>query len=747
MAVALDAKARHALTACRILRSVGAFGLMLLALKIFSTCALGMSVRLMVEMLQTYREGNLVAFLIGAVGTVLMQSPAQAILIAGQMVASSQIDAQIGIILTIGTSIGATIAPLLLAAMPRQWLHLTRAVWGISAYQILKLMACGSCALLLVPAEILSRGKLLGFTSTLVDSMASIHLTYIDPSSWVVQPVADRVVRIQEWRLKAYILGPPAVLPATGVSCITGDLHELAAAGNGCTYSCLPEPVQRAWHALNPGYYSQLNICANALNSTVCDGDHSSCLLSSTTFWKLNVEDERILEEGGVISGLICSLVFLYMASRLFQMADLRCLGRCRIVLEKALTIPGPLASFGIMLFSLLLMHDSTSIVCILTPLCGIGYLPPAKMMYLCIAAEIGSALALIAASTGELPYSKGIIQLGWVWLLCSILTMFFTALPCVRRVALHSGLMCAAAVNEYSLVYFVLLLSLPLALAGTFALLSLWDASSVFTICILLVVLPILVSTAAWCFWRSEWLLPFDVREKVREQCESALEDTASTRPVTEASPAVSPSFLPMSPTVIVHPPEPASALSAETHRAERTPSPTNSSIPNLEMISEDEGARFHGPRIPTPMPVMPVVPRSNRPSLGSDSSISSFDVRRNLAQHGDFSPFPYDVTTMPGGPSSCQRTPARPELPDIDPEPRHLSEGAGHAGHGSYSGEDLEAVTDSQGTRQPESRYAISASPEQERTTWSSSLQVLTSRLRMTSTPLSSKGSEESC
>ena len=65
--------------------------------------------------------------------------------------------------------------------------------------------------------------------------MASIHLTYIDPSSWVVQPVADRVVRIQEWRLKAYILGPPAVLPATGVSCITGDLHELAAAGNGCT--------------------------------------------------------------------------------------------------------------------------------------------------------------------------------------------------------------------------------------------------------------------------------------------------------------------------------------------------------------------------------------------------------------------------------------------------------------------------------------------------------------------------------
>ena len=35
-----------------------------------------------------------------------MQSPARAILIAGQMVASSQIDAQIGIILTIGTSIG-----------------------------------------------------------------------------------------------------------------------------------------------------------------------------------------------------------------------------------------------------------------------------------------------------------------------------------------------------------------------------------------------------------------------------------------------------------------------------------------------------------------------------------------------------------------------------------------------------------------------------------------------------------------
>ena len=42
------------------------------------------------------------------VGAVLMQSPAQAILIAGQMVASTQIDAQIGIILTIGTSIGGS---------------------------------------------------------------------------------------------------------------------------------------------------------------------------------------------------------------------------------------------------------------------------------------------------------------------------------------------------------------------------------------------------------------------------------------------------------------------------------------------------------------------------------------------------------------------------------------------------------------------------------------------------------------
>ena len=130
------------------------------------------------------------------------------------------------------------------------------------------------------------------------------------------------------------------------------------------------------------------------------------------------MENERILQEGGVVSGLICSLVFLYLASWLFQMADLRSMGRCRIVLEKALTVPGPLASFGIMLFALLLMHDSTSITCILTPLCGMGYLPAAKMVYLCIAAEIGSALALIASETAELPYSKGCpgFSLWFLW-------------------------------------------------------------------------------------------------------------------------------------------------------------------------------------------------------------------------------------------------------------------------------------------------------------------------------------------
>ena len=215
-------------------------------------------------------------------------------------------------------------------------------------------------------------------------------------------------MRIQEWRLKAYILGPPAVLPATGVSCITGDMHELAAAGKGCTYSCLPPPVQDAWQALNPGYYSQLNVCANALNSTVCGGNHESCLLSSTTFWRLNVEDERMLEEGGVLSGFICSLVFLFIASRLFQMADLRSMGRCRFVLQKALTVPGPLASFGLMLFSLLLMHQSASVVCVLTPLCGMGYLPPGKMLLDC-----DNQLVVVCSNSFRSSYVQDIVGSG----------------------------------------------------------------------------------------------------------------------------------------------------------------------------------------------------------------------------------------------------------------------------------------------------------------------------------------------
>ena len=119
-----------------------------------------------------------------------------------------------------------------------------------------------------------------------------------------------------------------------------------------------------------------------------------------------------------------------------------------------------------------------------------------------------------------------------------------------------------------------------------------------------------------------------------------------------------------------------------------------------------------------------------TNRSDLINSGAESDDQIARNLAQHGDFSPFPYDVTTMPGpclsqkcsaivaacslhfakaivtesltwslkrthffmheretreseranpptrdtespsfytggGPSSCQRTPARPELP----------------------------------------------------------------------------------
>lgn len=104
---------------------------------------------------------------------------------------------------------------------------------------------------------------------------------------------------------------------------------------------------------------------------------------------------------------------------------------------------------------------------------------------------------------------------MAWVQLFCSILAVLLTALPCVRRLACHCGLLCATASHEFLIFLVVWAAGIPAVLAGMFAVSLLWDSSPSFTVCILLVVLPLVMATVIWCCLRSEWLLPIDVREQ----------------------------------------------------------------------------------------------------------------------------------------------------------------------------------------------------------------------------------------
>ena len=602
-------QARNALSACRGLRVVGSSLLFLLSIAILKRCFLGLSIKAIVQMLRANRDGNVVAFLIGALSTVLLQSSSRSLYIAGEMVSSEQLDMQTGRLFAIGTSIGASALPVIVAMMAGCRLHLTRAVWGIASFQILKLFSLGACAILVVPAEILSHGQLLAFTGSMAESMGPFHFDYVNPATWVVEPVLNFLVKINQWRLKAYISGPPIELSAESTGCVD------------CTYSCLSDRLYHIWHSLNAESVESLD-CGNL----DCQNGFQ-CVGNAGNFWSIDV-DARIMEVGGVLTGLICGCLFLYTACQ-FLLRDLAesaaaGRGRCLMLLEKAAAVPGALASFGVMIFTLLLMHDSVSVTCVVTPLCGFGLLPPGKFMCWAMAAQVGSSLAAIAYGATELPFSKGTVQLAWVQLFCSILAILLTTLPFVRRLALHCGLMCATACHEFLILTSFCVFGIAGVLAGIFALTVLWDSSPSFTMCILLVVLPLLISATIWICLRSDWLLPIEVREEVREECMSA-----SRTP----RPGASPTFL--------QSPDPRSPPSARTQPV-KSPSPATSPlspVPHLEIIEEGENRRTHspetcertiGPKITASLPVMPVVPRSSRPSGGSDSTNGSVDARR---------------------------------------------------------------------------------------------------------------------
>lgn len=758
MASVLDAKARNALSACRGLRVLASSLLFLLSIAVLQRCFMGLSVKAVVQMLSANRDGNVVAFLIGTLSTVLLQSASQSLYIAGEMVSSDQLNVQSGILFAIGTSIGVSALPVMVAMMAGCRLHLTRAVWGIASFQVLKLLSLGACALLLVPAEILSHGHMLGFTASMVRHMAPFRFDYVNPATWLVQPVLNLLVRINQWRLKAYVAGPPMEYSVeTSNGC--------GRATSGCKYSCLSHHLYGIWRSVEQSVESLE--CSDA---TVATCEDAQCIRDAGMFWSSEVEDPGVIEVGGVVTGIISGALFLYISCQLLLRdltesssagsADGRG-GRCFAVLEKAAAVPGPLAIFGVIVFTLLLMHDSVSVACVLTPLCGFGLLPASKMMCWVMGAQLGESLAVIAYGATQLPFSRGIVQLAWVQLFCSILAILLTALPFVRRLASHCGLMCATACHEFWILAIVCVGGIPAVLSGIFALTVLWDSSPSFTLCILLVVLPLLISATIWICLRSDWLLPIEVREEVQQECLSV----ASRTPRPGASPnLLRPPSQTASPYGDVRSPP-----SARTHPV-KSPSPATSPlspVPNLEVIEEGHSGhdghdarrtsptspetyeRTIGPKITAPLSVMPVVPRSSRPSGGSDSTNGSMDAMnaRGLGSSIDFATFAGDVTSKPG---------CRQDLTPIRTESEESREATwpGGADSGPPTQQQVEETQGFwPGLTWRSERAAISASPEpNERnntygTSWGSSLQVLTSRLRVSSTPISACGSEESC
>ena len=112
------------------------------------------------------------------------------------------------------------------------------------------------------------KGSLTPPCEVLVDHMGEIGINYVNPATWVVKPLSDALVKINQWRLKAFVLGPQEVSYVAAARCLS----------NSCGYSCLSDQVQDTWQSLDAQQYKALDVCSEFFGTANCTGDRPWCL-------------------------------------------------------------------------------------------------------------------------------------------------------------------------------------------------------------------------------------------------------------------------------------------------------------------------------------------------------------------------------------------------------------------------------------------------------------------------------------
>ena len=475
-------------------------------------------------------DNPIAGLMTGVLGTVMVQSSSTSTSIVVGLVGADQITPKNAIPMIMGANIGTSVTNTIVSlGQSTDRVMLQRAFAGATVHDMFNLLTVAT----LLPMELIigaiegHGGPLYWLSDAVAGALmgggqGSNPLKGASPTKIITSPVAKLVISNNKYIINALSLGAPTSQTPTevnGTACQPPAARRLLSrrltgGGEDCSqYFCVSEQLDTNFKKISKtAYAEQLTKCGGLIVAPAdpC-GASEKCYLDAGAYFKANVEERPIIKGGftqgagdvggGVISLLLALAILTGGLFGLCKLLQMLFLGRAKSLIRRS-TRFNDYAAMCVGICLTILVQSSSVTTSALTPLCGLGLIPLAKMLPLTLGANIGTTVTALLASLAV--FTRGAVQIAMCHLFFNIIgiLIWFPAPP-MRRVPLGAasllGLYAAfyrAVPVVYLLVVFVLVPLLALAVCAALG------ASVAGGVVLLLVLLLALAAFEFW-WWR----------------------------------------------------------------------------------------------------------------------------------------------------------------------------------------------------------------------------------------------------
>jgi len=525
-------------------------------------------------------DNPLAGLMTGILATVLVQSSSTSTSIVVALVGEGGLSVKNGIPIIMGANIGTSVTNTIVSmGQSGDRIMLERAFAGATVHDMFNMLT----VLVLLPTEVIigaiqgEGGPLYWITKAITEGLMGGDKgseLFVSPITVITGDLVEGILKANKYVIYALSLaepveGTPSKVNETLCKPLANSTRRLeeAAAGEDdgdsdfsrsllsrrsddrrlaeklqdcSTYYCLSKDLDSQFKKISLSSYEKLHKCTGyILDAKGKPCGSQVCYIDSGSFYETKVKESPLIkggflvdagDMGGGILGLVISLIFLVLGliglSKLLQIIFM---GNAKKVIRYAVKLNGYVA-IAIGCGITIIVQSSSVTTSALTPLCGIGVLPLAKMLPLTLGANIGTTCTALIASLVSLKF--GAVQIALCHLFFNIIGIaIWYPIPFMRRVPLAAAKLLGLYASFYRfvpalyiLVAFVLLPALFLGLSAV------WDASVGGGVVLLIFILVVFVVFEL--LWLVGWpvgsplcykVLSKDSREEGRKALEKA--------------------------------------------------------------------------------------------------------------------------------------------------------------------------------------------------------------------------------